>query len=156
MFTIEAMKTIKLYFFTLGVLLTFAGCGEKSAKELAFHRPEKASFNKLVNTKSTRHANLNKDKFLYTNPDYPIELALYDDGKFYYNLPQLGDGQGSWEYKDGVLSLVATRYYAILNRDVDMIYEIKSLDAEGTKFMVFFRDRTGLKSYKLHLKNDSI
>ncbi len=50
--------------------------------------------------------NLTLDKSII-NSTYPIQLALYQDGRFYYDLPNLGDGTGTWRTEGGVLVLKA-------------------------------------------------
>lgn len=79
-------------------------------------------------------------KLLSTGDAYPIRLALFDNGLFYYQVDKLGDGEGRWEYKDGALSLVAPR------RIFDMELVITAAGSEGNATLVEFFDRYGFKS----------
>ncbi len=79
-------------------------------------------------------------KLLSTGDAYPIRLALFDNGLFYYQVDKLGEGEGRWEYKDGALSLVAPR------RIFDMELVITAAGLEGNDILVEFSDRFGFKS----------
>ena len=127
------------------ILLSFLGlqsCGLKKEKgELILFEKDQSDYSKFINQKSKPPSpNLSIDKYI-VNADYPIEIALYDDGKFYYNLPNLGDGEGTYKYEDGVLKLVATR--KILGIEIDMNYLFTITRKDGSKSVLKFRDRFG-------------
>ncbi|MCO4795534.1 MAG: hypothetical protein KC493_17575, partial [Bacteriovoracaceae bacterium] len=89
----------------LVLLLTiflFASCGLKKEKgELIVFEKSKTDYDQFINQKpKPNQPNLSIDKKIVNN-DYPIELALYNDGKFYYNLENLGEGEGTWKYDNG-------------------------------------------------------
>ena len=116
-------------------LLVIAACGKKQDIELK--RAPQAAFQKYVNSKAlAAQPDLTADKTIVNN-DYPIELALYENNKFYYNLPNLGDGTGSWEFEKGYLLLTA-------ERDLfDMEIEIHPTDEAATELALKFTDRFG-------------
>lgn len=86
------------------------------------------------------------DKSIINN-DYPIELALYQDGKFYYNLPTLGDGTGSWTLDGGKLKLFSSRSL------FDMHIDIFASDQSASAVILKFRDRHGPQIIKMMNEN---
>lgn len=132
-------------------LLLFSSCGLKKEKsELILFEKEESDYIKFVNQKAKpNQPNLSIDKKIVNN-DYPIELALYNDGKFYYNLDNLGDGEGTWRYENGVIKLTAFR--KILSFDVDMNYTFTITRKDGSQSLIKFRDRKGNQAYSTRLE----
>lgn len=130
------------------ILLLITSCmpkGEKS--DLAYFEVEQQAYTKYVNEKAMPASpNLSVDKVIVNN-DYPIEVALYDDQKFYYNLPTLGDGHGTWERVGGKLKLFATRTL------FDMHIEIFAADPSASEVVLKFRDRHGPQIVKMESSN---
>lgn len=120
------------------------GCGNKSKSKL--HPIREEVIPQIVNQKAYSEANPHQDKTIL-NRDYPIEIALYNDGRFYYDLPRLGDGHGTWRNSDGVLKLKAKRTL------FDMHIEVKSNDEEGKTLAIQFSDRFGPKTLKMEKMN---
>lgn len=126
------MKTITIF-----ALLGLLSCGE--GKSPKFHKASQVEFSKFVNQKNMPSSpNLSLDKVVVNN-DYPIEIALYKDNKFYYDLPNLGDGTGTWQYFSGHLVLKAKRPI------FDMNIEVHGKDVKMDTLKLRFRDRFGLK-----------
>ncbi|CAM9911495.1 unnamed protein product, partial [Chrysoparadoxa australica] len=95
------------------------------------------NYSELINDKPMPEVvNLKADKTLL-NRDYPIEVALYKDKKWYYDLPRFGEGSGTWEVVDGKIHLFAK------TRIFDMHIDVVSLDEVGEKLALKFRDRFG-------------
>lgn len=86
--------------------------------------------------------NLTLDKSIVNN-SYPIEIALYNDHQFYYNLPTLGDGHGTWNYKNGKIELKAKRTL------FDMYIEVMGADEANTSLTIQFTDRFGPNTLKM-------
>lgn len=119
--------------------------GEKS--DLAYFEVEQEAYTKYVNEKAMPASpNLSVDKVIVNN-DYPIEVALYEDQQFYYNLPTLGDGHGTWERIGGKLKLFATRTL------FDMHIEIFAADPSANAVILKFRDRHGPQIVKMENSN---
>jgi hypothetical protein len=130
-----------LYLFLL--TFTFSSC---KSKVKVFVTTEE-HFTKYVNEKSLPTSpNLSVD-ITISNDDYPIELALYNDGTFYYMLENLGDGTGTWTFKNGKLRLYAER------RLFDMHILIKALEEEANKVGIEFSDRFGPRFLVMENKN---
>lgn len=131
-----------LYGFCLCLLFS---CGEgKSPKTF---KVEEASFQKFVNQKPLgEDPNLNLDKSIVNN-DYPIEIALYQDNRFYYNLPNLGDGSGTWSYQNGSLVLKAKRSI------FDMKIDVHSIDEGTNNLIIKFTDRFGPNTLNVEKQN---
>lgn len=129
---------------SISLLLTLLNCGKSG--NIKYYRGEEAQFQKFINPTPLTSPNLNQDKSIVNN-DYPIQIALYQDKKFYYDLPNLGDGQGTWDYENGHLKLTAKRSL------FDMVIEVHPRDEAIKTLAIEFRDRFGLKSIKVENEN---
>jgi hypothetical protein len=122
-------------------LLAFIGCGKQGSDNL--HKIQSADFTKFVNqNKIPSDPNLSLDKSIVNN-SYPIQIALYQDGRFYYDLPNLGDGRGTWKNSGGVIELHAKRTL------FDMFIEIKANEKEAKTLSIQFTDRFGPNTLKM-------
>ena len=121
-------------------LLTFVSCNlveDANESELIFHSSSKEDFAKIINTSDFKpDKDISTDRSLL-NLDYPIEIYLYENNKWYYDLPNLGDGHGTWIFKDGIIKLFAKR------KLFDMHIEVLSRNQNNTEFAVKFSDRFG-------------
>lgn len=135
------MKTQSIFLstFLLMFLGSCKGVDGDSKSELRFFKVSEAKYQTIVNEKPMPNdVNFNLDKSL-ANRDYPIEVALYNDKKFSYDLPRYGTGKGTWEIVDGKIHLFAeTRLF-------DMHIDIVALDETADKLALKFRDRFGPK-----------
>lgn len=131
------MKNILL----MSLLIFTFSCGKGAGQKTYAVKEEKLS--KYVNAKSLPESpNLTLDKSIVNN-SYPIEIALYENNRFYYNLPNLGDGKGTWEYSNGKIKLKAKRTL------FDMYIEILSADETNSEMIIEFSDRFGPTSLKM-------
>lgn len=80
---------------------------------------------------------------------YEGRFALYDNGTFYYEINNLGDGTGDWVYSDGALRLKAGRIF------FDMIFFVSAAQAQGTDTVVKFVDRNGPQRMSIQYQNMS-
>ena len=133
------------------LVLTFLmGCGKSSSdekSELQFFTVEQAALESFVNEKEMPDVpDLTADKTIM-NRDYPIEVALYKNGKWYYDLPNLGKGSGTYEFKNGKYNLYAKRSL------FDMYIEILATDAKAEKVILKFSDRRGPRILKTEKVN---
>ncbi len=134
------MKTLLLV-----TLLALMGCGQGGKSKL--HKIEATELDKFVNQKQMeKKPNLTIDKSI-VNTSYPIEIALYNDGRFYYDLPNLGDGKGTWKLNKGVIELKAKRTL------FDMYIEVMASDPEGKTLSIQFTDRFGPNTLKMMNNN---
>jgi len=118
---------------------------EKS--DVVFFTTKNEDFNKYINQKNTPELpNLTLDKTIINN-DYPIEIALYRDKKWYYNLPNLGDGFGTWSYENGKIKLFAERIL------FDMHIDIKATNQGAENVAIEFADRFGPRILKMQNQN---
>ncbi len=112
-----------------------------------FFKSTQEDFTKYINNKPLpKNPNLSLDKTI-SNDDYPIELALYSDGNFYYNLENLGDGHGTWTFKNGKVRLFSER------RLFDMHIMIKALEEGALSVGIEFADRFGPQFLLMDKKN---
>lgn len=91
--------------------------------------------------------NLDQVKLLATGSEYPMRMALFANGNFYYQVDKLGDGQGLWDVKDGVLRLRAVRPL------FDMHLFVSGAAAEGDETVIRFIDRHGFNSINIQLRD---
>lgn len=62
--------------------------------------------------------NLSSLKVLASAQKYEMRFAMFDNGKFYYEVGNLGTGQGEWKYRDGYINLFASRHFFDLDIDL--------------------------------------
>jgi hypothetical protein len=72
-----------------------------------------------------------------SNQKYTMRMALFDNGKFYYQVENLGNGIGQWKYKDGYVNLYAPR--AMFDIDINLF----AAEATGEALSMQFLDRFG-------------
>lgn len=125
----------------LTALIILAACGKQSGDKL--FNVDKAALTKFVNQKPIpSEPNLSLDKSI-VNDSYPIEIALYNDGRFYYDLPNLGDGKGTWKLSGGKIELKAKRSL------FDMYIDVLGTDEAASTLTIQFTDRFGPNTLKM-------
>jgi hypothetical protein len=141
---------VKKHILILVLPLLFS-CGKKAEVKL-FDAPE-ASYQRFVNPTTaptgdnpdiSGHRNL-------VNDQYPVQVSLYSDKTFYYDLPNLGDGHGTWEYSDGRIVMKTKR--EILGKNIEMIYELQANDETAENVSLQFTDRWGAQSFRMRKNN---
>jgi hypothetical protein len=147
----------EVYMLILGAIALFlSACGLDRPKTspLRFFKTSSEQLTGVVNEVNGQDHTPQwpREKTLY-NEDYPIELALYQDGVFKYNLPRLGTGQGTWTMDQGTISLKAEHKIDWFDFTIDMNYEMGAADAEATRFRLQFADRYGPKDIELQKRN---
>lgn len=127
------------------LVLAFTSCGGKGPTK--FYSAPEASFSKFINEKEMpKNPNLTLDKSIVNN-EYPIQLALYKDKKFYYDLPNLDDGTGTWSYTNGQIVLKSK------HRLFDMRIDVRALDENAGNLAITFIDRFGPHTLKMENSN---
>jgi len=123
------------------LLILAIGCGRQGTHKL--YKIEKDAMTKFVNQKSMpQEVNTSLDKLIVNN-SYPIEIALYKDNSFYYNLANLGDGRGTWDHSGGKIKLKAKR--TLFNMYID----IHGSDETAENLTIQFTDRFGANTLKM-------
>ncbi len=132
---------MKISIFAILVIVAFVSCGKKSKTK--FYSITEANLSKFVNDKDLpANPNLTLDKSIVNN-DYPIQLALYKDGKFYYDLPNLDEGNGTWTLNNGQIVLKSK------HRLFDMRIDVRALDVNADNLAASFIDRHGPQTLKM-------
>lgn len=134
---------MKILFFS--VFLVLAGCGKQESSK-SYPLTDKAAQKYINQVALPTDPNLTLDKSIF-NDSYQIHIALYKDGKFYYDLPTLGDGTGTWKQRKDFIELKAKRSL------FDMYIEIRGNDKEGESVLIQFTDRFGPNTLKMTNKN---
>jgi len=142
---LELLKMIRIFpnalFFAISALCLVTSCNPtgEDKSELKLFEVKASDFNQIINDKPLpRDPNINQDKTIL-NRDYPIEIAIYNDGKWYYDLPNLDTGTGTWKYQDGKIKLFAKR--ALFDMHIDVVATQEGAKAVAIKFA----DRFGPK-----------
>jgi hypothetical protein len=129
-----------------GLFLQACSQGDK----LTAHPRGDAFYNQFVNSSADWPQAENKVdelKLLQTGEQYPIRIALFDNGRFYYQIDKLGTGDGQWAYGEGAI-------HATANRPIfDMELTVSAAAADGDETLVRFFDRHGFNSYKLQFRD---
>ncbi len=130
------------------LLVSLMSCGSKDSKtDLKFYPVKKENFQKYINQKPvTSDPNLLEDIHII-NREYPIEISLYKDGRWYYNLDNLDDGFGTWEYKNGKIQLYAHRIL------FDMNIDIHGTSEGAPDVVIKFSDRHGQRTLPMEKRN---
>lgn len=125
----------------------FLGACAEDAKLISFERdPE--FFSPYLNSKdqfSDAKERLGDLKILQTGEEYPMRFALFQDGRFYYQIDKLGDGVGRWKFHSGGIEMTAVRPI------FDMHLYVSAAEPTGEKTLVRFIDRHGFNSINLQL-----
>lgn len=136
--------------FTLNFIFIclLVSCGKQESKStIKNFKVSSQSYQSYINESSVKQHDLQKDIYI-ANQEYPIEISLYKDGSFYYNLPNLGDGQGNWQFKNGRIKLFAERNL------FDMHIDIFSRNKNATELAITFSDRFGPKVLPVEIYNN--
>ena len=129
------------------LLILFISCSGKDSGTELYLAKDESSYLKFINDKKMpANPNLTVDKSIVNN-DYPIEIALYKDQRFFYHLPNLGSGKGTWEYKDGKIELKAKRSL------FDMFIEVYGASQDHSHLAIQFTDRFGPNSLAMENSN---
>lgn len=127
------------------LLVTLVACGGKSGHK--FYDAKEENFAKFINDKNMPASpNLTVDKSII-HRDYPIQLALYKDGKFYYDLPNLDDGSGTWKFDGG--QIVLKSKHRLFNMRID----VRALDERADNLAISFIDRHGPQTLEVEKLN---
>ena len=138
---------IKLLSLILLSLFVLVSCEETSDLKYGNLDRQESDYNKVINpAQFSSSPNLQRDIFL-ANHDYPIEVALYADGKMYYNLDNLGDGTGTWSFdsKDIIIKTHGKRTL------FDFKVQIFTIDNSAQNFKIRFIDRFGTQELPLKI-----
>lgn len=135
----------------LSVCALFAACSPMSS--MTANKRDADFYGRFVNPADqmiSAPEKLDQVKLLETGSDYPMRMALFTNGKFYYQVDKLGDGQGLWDVADGVLRLRAIRPL------FDMHLFVSGAQAEGDETVIRFIDRHGFNSIKIQLRDPEL
>jgi hypothetical protein len=136
-----------IVFFALSSLLFSCGLKKDKKSDLVFFERSPDFFSQFVNKQDTPSGtvDMTRSKILSTRGLYDIDLVLYQDGQFFFSIPDLPnekEGFGSWEYNEGRLILKTTHNYPVVgSRKVEYRLIATTPDVSGLR--VKFRDRTG-------------
>jgi len=131
------------------LMFVLVGCG-KSKNDITVYSADKKDFSYIVNQSvMPEKPDLANHKTLL-NRDYPIEIALFENGDFYYDLPNLGDGKGKWKFIKGRIELKAKRSL------FDMEISLHAIEENAKDIGLEFFDRFGrnlISVEKINIKN---
>ena len=128
-----------------------SGCGDtagmiESPRDQTFYK----SYQNPASASFAADQKMDELKIIQTNDDYPIRIALFDNGTFYYQVDRLGDGNGEWYFQDGAVHLVASR--PVFN--MEFVLSGSSADPDGV--ILKFVDRHGLNSKLVNFRDPAV
>ena len=114
---------------------------------------ELSAFQSIINQRDFQNEKdiIHNEDVSIINADYPVEIWLYRNNKYYYDLPNLGSGIGEWSYQNGLLHLENIHHVKTINFNIEMNYEV--FYSKEKELKVFFNDRFGGNSLLLEQKN---
>ena len=137
-------------------LMLFSACvsmmGCSNNYKMVQHQRDEAFFKAYQNPAEElgqAAARIESVKLLHTNDDYPIRISLYNNGKFYYQVDELGAGIGDWKYENGGLHLTSRR------KIFDLNFYVTAAGETGDQVEVKFFDRHGFNRFPLDFRNPS-
>ncbi len=143
-----AIRKALIYSILLFAVIT--GCSRES-KVVANERPPEF-YNRFVNSAADEKVapeTLHELKILEADETYNMRIALFDNGRVYYQVDRLGDGRGIWRFYKGAIEIVAYRPI------FDMQLYISGESATGDSVIVRYYDRVGLNSHPIELRDPS-
>lgn len=132
----------------VSVVLLITACAPMSS--MTASKKDAAFYGRFVNPSddvSGASDRLDQLKLLQTGAEYPMRMALFANGRFYYQVDNLGDGQGTWDVTDGVLRLRAIRPL------FDMNLFVSGANDESDETVIRFIDRHGFNSVRIELRD---
>lgn len=126
------------------------GCG--NGGDAVEHRRDYSFFQPMINDSADfkqAEQKLSELKVLTSKDKYEMRYALFDNGKFFYEVGNLGTGTGEWSFKNGYLNLFATRTF--FDIDINLIAAEESGNAMAMQFM----DRFGRNTVTAQLRDPS-
>ena len=124
--------------YLLPLIFLFIGC-ESQKNSLSFYKVKYQDFEHIINKERLPEKPNLANYRTIQNRDYPIEIAIFEDGTWYYDLPNLDVGTGTWKYNDGQIELFAERPL------FDMHINVVALKEKASIIGIEFHDRFGLK-----------
>lgn len=124
------------YAASLIALLALTACSDGSVK----HKRDAAFFAPMINASENfdqAQQKLGDLKLITSSQKYNMRVALFDNGKFFYEIDNLGHGVGQWKFRDGYVNLYAAR--AMFDLDINLF----ASEAAGEALSMQFLDRFG-------------
>lgn len=130
----------------LVLLFLLFSCGGNKGSENApiIYDLEGEKYEELINHYTLTDSVLFWQSRIVANEKYPLYFALFEEGKFLYHLPGVGDGEGNWSYEKNQIKLVAK---TSLFDMILYIYKMKK------SYYFKFKDRFGPQVYEIDIIN---
>lgn len=141
---------MKLTAFVIAIGMVLTACGKPVVSE--GNKRDFSFYNQFINSNDqypNAAQNLSQLKLFTSEEKYSMRLAIFENGSFYYQVNNLGDGEGRWEYHDGILRLKAVR--PIFDMDLDIMAEREEVDDTIVQFV----DRFRFNSVPIHFRKPS-
>lgn len=131
-------------------LIIFSSCkmiDPESKSKISYYNASFEQFKTIINNSKYNPNNDFSTERSIINLDYPIEIYLFQDNRWHYDLPNLGKGNGTWEYNNGRIKLFAKRSL------FDMHIDILASDRNAEAFAIRFSDRFGPQYLNMETRN---
>ena len=146
----RSMKAI-VYIMILTLSLVAVGCG--NGGDSIEHKRDYSFFQPMMNDSADfkqAEQKMSELKVLTSNDKYNMRYALFDNGKFFYEVGNLGTGTGDWSFKNGYLNLFAIRTF--FDIDINLI----AADEAGSAMAMQFMDRFGRNTVSAQLRDPGV
>lgn len=131
-----SMRIILLTTLFFVVACSKGGVSAERKRPLSFYAPivnPAADFDRAADRMSAL-------KVITSDQKYVMRYALFDNGKFYYEVANLGHGNGTWQFRDGIINLFASRSF------FDLDIDLSAAGATDDRLEMNFIDRYGSNS----------
>lgn len=128
--------------------LLLQGCSP--AGSLISHQRDADFYSQFVNPSADwpqAESKIDELKVLQTGSEYPMRYVLFDNGKFYYQVDKLGNGEGTWSYENGAMIITAQRTI------FKMELAVSAAKDSGEETLVRFYDRHGFNSLPIYFRD---
>ncbi|WP_413586051.1 transposase [Bdellovibrio sp. HCB274] len=139
-----------LGFAFLTAVLGFALQACSPAGSLIAHERDAEFYSQFVNPAAEwpqAESKIDELKVMETDSAYPMRYVLFDNGKFFYQVDKLGNGEGVWTYQNGAMIVTAQR--TLFNMEL----AISASSQTGNDTIVRFYDRHGFNSLPIKLRS---
>lgn len=136
-----------LVLFSALTATVFAGC---SNEKMSFNKRDPSFYTRFVNPArdlGDAENKMSQLKIIEGREKYNMRYALFDNGKFFYEVNNLGSGYGDWQYSDGGVKMFAVRTF------FDMDLHLSGKEQTGEAIVMRFTDRFGVNLVNVEFRD---
>lgn len=131
-----------LFFFMGMSLVSCIHSDSENNGKLTIYQNQDVDYLDITNNFAASASTSMWDDLVIGTDKYPLYLALYQNQVFYYEIPGLGEGSGTWSVEKNQIKLEAKR------SRFDMIFYIYQFK---NNYLIKFSDRDGPQNHELQV-----